>query len=53
MSDYNNRQYRLMMNHLNGFGKRMDLKRLINGLESLLGALKKPEAAWKAAFQHQ
>jgi hypothetical protein len=54
MSDYNNRQYHLMLNQLKNFqAKHIDLKHLINGLESLLGCLEDPAADWKSAFQRQ
>jgi hypothetical protein len=52
MSDYDNRQYGLMLEQLNQFeSKRIDLKHLITGLESLLGVLEKVDPKWKSAFQ--
>ncbi len=52
MSDYNNRQYRRMLDQINDFrSKRIDLKHLINGLESLLCALEQADAGWKSEFQ--
>lgn len=52
MSDYDNRQYALMLEQLNQFeSKRIDLKHLISGLESLLCLLEKADAAWKSTFQ--
>ena len=52
MSDYDNRQYRRMLEQIEDFeSKRIDLKHLINGLESLLCVLEKPSADWKAKFR--
>ena|SRR6266850_8458954 len=52
MSDYNARQYGLMLEQIKQFeSKQIDLKHLINGLESLLCALEKPDEKWKSAFQ--
>jgi hypothetical protein len=53
MSDYNNRQYHLMLEQLHDFEtKRIDLKHLINGLESLLECLEKVAPDWRSNFQH-
>jgi hypothetical protein len=52
MSDYDNRQYRLMLDQIEDFkSNRIDLKHLINGLESLLCVLEKPDADWKTKFR--
>lgn len=52
MSNYDNRQFSLMLEQLNQFeSKRIDLKHLINGLESLLCMLEGADANWKSAFQ--
>ena len=52
MSDYDNRQYGLMLEQIKQFeSKRIDLKHLINGLESLLCALEEVDSNWKSAFQ--
>src|SRR5258706_13397124 len=52
MSDYDNRQYRRMLDQIHDFeSKRIDLKHLINGMESLLCALEGADAAWKSEFQ--
>jgi hypothetical protein len=54
MSDYDNRQYILMIEQLDQFKlKQIDLKHLINGLESLLGVLTEPDEKWKFDFQRQ
>ena|SRR2546426_9965319 len=52
MSDYDNRQYRRMLDQMHDFeSKRIDLKHLINGMESLLCALEETDAGWKSEFQ--
>lgn len=52
MSDYDKRQYTLMLEQLTQFeSKQIDLKHLINGLESLLCLLEEADADWKATFQ--
>ncbi len=52
MSDYDNRQYDRMLEQIRNFeSKRIDLKHLTNGLESLLCALEEADAAWKSEFQ--
>jgi hypothetical protein len=52
MSDYDNRQYALMLEQLNQFeSKRIDLQHLISGLESLLCLLEETDAVWKSTFQ--
>jgi hypothetical protein len=52
MSDYDNRQYRRMLDQIKDFeSKRIDLEHLINGLESLLCALEEANAGWKSEFQ--
>jgi hypothetical protein len=52
MSDYDNRQYRRMLDQIQDFeSKRIDLKHLINGMESLLCALEEADAGWKSEFQ--
>ena len=54
MSDYDNRQYGLMLEQINQFeAKRIDLKHLINGLESLLCALEQADKKWKDAFHSE
>jgi hypothetical protein len=54
MADYDNRQYHLMLDQLNDFeSKRINLKHLIGGLESLLGCLEEPAPDWKSGFQRQ
>ena len=52
MSDYDKRQYALMLEQLTQFeSKQIDLKHLISGLESLLCLLEQADSDWKAAFQ--
>jgi hypothetical protein len=52
MSEYDSRQYNLMLGQLRDFNsKRIDLKHLIHGLETLLGCLENPAADWKLTFQ--
>ena len=54
MSDYDNRQYSLMIEQIKQFeSKRIDLKHLISGLESLLCALEQPDKKWKDTFQSE
>ena len=52
MTDYDKRQYALMLECLSQFElKRIDLKHLIIGLESLLCLLEEADAIWKATYQ--
>ena len=52
MSEYDNRQYGLMLEQIKQFeSKRIDLKHLISGLESLLCALEEADKKWKDTFQ--
>jgi hypothetical protein len=52
MSDYDNRQYGRMLDQIRDFeSKRIDLKHLINGMESLLCVLEEADPTWKAQFQ--
>jgi hypothetical protein len=54
MSDYDNRQYHRMLDQIRDFeSKRIDLKHLINGMESLLSALETADATWKSEFQRK
>jgi hypothetical protein len=54
MSDYDHRQYQLMLEQLDQFeSKRIDLNHLVKGLEALLGTLEQVGPKWKSDFQRQ
>ncbi len=51
MSEYNQRQYRLMLEKLNAFERaKINLNRLANDLEGLLNVLEEISEWWKNAF---
>jgi hypothetical protein len=53
MSDYDQRQYRLMLERLTAFEQgRLRLDMLVNDLEGLLNALEEVQPAWKQTFFH-
>ncbi len=50
-SDYDRRQYRLMIEQIDLFNEgKMALSSLVPGLNGLVSALEIPEPSWKAAF---
>jgi hypothetical protein len=54
MSDYDKRQYGLMLEQIKQFeAKQIDLKHLIAGLESLLCVLEQADKKWKDTFQSE
>jgi hypothetical protein len=54
MSDYDNRQYRLIAERIVQYEKAsFGLKHLIADLDALLCALQQADGNWKAAFQKQ
>jgi len=51
MSEYDQRQYRLMLERLDAFERgHTTIDRLIADLEGLLNVLEKPDADWKQSF---
>jgi len=54
MSDYDNRQYRLMMQRIEEFEKsKIGLQRLIADLDALLCSLQKADETWRSSFQKE
>jgi len=54
MSDYDNRQYRLMVERIDQFEKKsIGLRHLITDLEALLCVLQEADQNWKSAFHKQ
>ena len=52
MNDYNNRQYKLMLQKVLLFRQdKIEIPDLINGLDGLLNALEDPNPNWKDTFQ--
>jgi hypothetical protein len=54
MTEYDERQYRLMVQRLEEFeNERIGFNRLIVDLESLLGCLQEVDTSWKSKFQRE
>jgi len=51
MSEYNQRQYRLMLDEINRYEReKVNLDRLVNALEGLLNVLERVPESWRIAF---